>query len=855
MKFLCFCLLAVTAVAAERIPATKDNSIVLYKAEEHLNAGSKGLIRIKGNQHLVAMDFDWSRLRGKGIAKATLVCRQGAAEISGVTISTLAANWDEHKSSALTSGLGEGWGYGGLFPALTGGNAFTLTHHAKSRLKDGWYHWDVAPELIYANVIGVAHGLTLHEDDVDYSRNPTIHSREQGPNAPYLLIEADRMRAHTMQPPTDLALEGDRLHLTAPHAGFAYAVTVNGQPLPRWNIPLVKPGAWQIIPIRDLPLKPGSAVTISVRTISRTGPKSRPVQVSGRLPPANSVPRPSIPELPPAGNVPKGLFVVPLLDKYHPDGKPVGTLKDSYKHRNAVFADGRIQLRAAPGETVGFMLYVKGRGKVELRCQVEQMPLSLWQAQYVRSKAGLIPDPLVPLGTLKLNPERYTPIAVDIQVPQDARADSRGAIKLSDGRSIPIELRLRRFSLPAKASFLCEMNSYGVPNAVAEYNRLQQIAYQHRAHVNILHYSHNTAAAGARKCNLDMILPTGRRMNEKRYNDIRPGATKAYWDDFVAAFDPVLSGDLFKGKHRGAIAVPGFYLTFHESWPLNLRPCFNGNRDAYHAFEKHPEYRRTFVNILRDFIRTADRQNWHNAGFQVYLNNKGSLHNPRKSPWVLDEPSGYYDYRALAHYADLVREARGKDSLVTIDYRIDISRPQFCRGQLWGKCDLWVVNGGAWQRYPRLLADRREFTGETMWVYGTTNPVEQSNRNTQAWILDAYSAGAKGVVPWQTINKNAKAMTQADQLGLFIFHDGKIHHSLRLKAYRRAQQDVEYLQLLKSKRRWSDEQVRGFVARYLNLRSDVHQAYTGDAGTAQYKVDPEQFRKLREAAAVLINNE
>ncbi len=151
-----------------------------------------------------------------------------------------------------------------------------------------------------------------------------------------------------------------------------------------------------------------------------------------------------------------------------------------------------------------------------------------------------------------------------------------GRVLISDGREIPIELIVLPFALPREATFLCEMNSYGLPDQASDYYALQQIAYDHRVHVNILHYSHNTAAPGSRKSNLDMRLPSGRRMDNRRYDQIEPGASSAYWDDFAEAFSPMLDGSCFQNGYRGPIAAPGFYLTFHESWPLHCREFFNG---------------------------------------------------------------------------------------------------------------------------------------------------------------------------------------------------------------------------------------------------------------------------------------
>lgn len=70
------------------------------------------------------------------------------------------------------------------------------------------------------------------------------------------------------------------------------------------------------------------------------------------------------------------------------------------------------------------------------------------------------------------------------------------------------------------------MNSYGLPDHVDEFYALQQVAYDHRVHANILHYSHHTAAPGARKSNLDMRLRSGRRMDNKRYDGVEPARSR-----------------------------------------------------------------------------------------------------------------------------------------------------------------------------------------------------------------------------------------------------------------------------------------------------------------------------------------
>jgi hypothetical protein len=67
-----------------------------------------------------------------------------------------------------------------------------------------------------------------------------------------------------------------------------------------------------------------------------------------------------------------------------------------------------------------------------------------------------------------------------------------------------------------------------------------------------------------------------------------------------------------------------------------------------------------------------------------------------------------------------------------------------------------------------------------------------------AWSLDAWALGCDGVVPWQTVG-SADSWKQADDLALFYPPQqpgGEVIPSIRFKAFRRGQQDVEYLTLL-----------------------------------------------------------
>ncbi|MGN6544456.1 MAG: DUF4091 domain-containing protein, partial [Aureliella sp.] len=164
-------------------------------------------------------------------------------------------------------------------------------------------------------------------------------------------------------------------------------------------------------------------------------------------------------------------------------------------------------------------------------------------------------------------------------------------------------------------------------------------------------------------------------------------------------------------------------------------------------------------------------------------------------------------------------------------------------------------------KYQRLVVDRREKFGEIVVEYGTSNRPDQANVQPVAWCIDAWSLGIDGVLPWQTIG-NAQSWKKGDELSLFYpSHSGKGGPvpSVRLKAYRRGQQDVEYLNLLAQslgKPRW---EVGQMAREALQLSSD-RAAREGtdnrggeDAGRIGYSnMLPQEFDALRKQVARLI---
>ena len=103
-------------------------------------------------------------------------------------------------------------------------------------------------------------------------------------------------------------------------------------------------------------------------------------------------------------------------------------------------------------------------------------------------------------------------------------------------------------------------------------------------------------------------------------------------------------------------------------------------------------------------------------------------------------------------------------------------------------------------------------------------------------------------------------MKEADQLGLFIFDknpsgESVIRHSMRLKAFRDAQQLIEYLNLLATKSHWSHAQMQEFVSHYVPLDAEVEKIDDADAGTSKYgEAKASGVESLRLAIAELLRS-
>ncbi|HEX2971504.1 MAG TPA: hypothetical protein VHP11_04190, partial [Tepidisphaeraceae bacterium] len=549
---------------------------------------------------------------------------------------------------------------------------------------------------------------------------------------------------------------------------------------------------------RDLDVPPGSAIVIAIRPVDRAG-NVGPVSTAG-VALSKAVPPLVLKELD-SSNSPGvdaspvtlpglSISILDALDKVHPvTGQLIPEQPSTYTQANHLWsaASKTISLHAARNEFVDFQILLSGQAdslSAELTFEDPAIRPTLHRFRHVNSKRGPLPDPLIPLsGAIsipakdeQLPGQKHATLLADVYVPHTvAPGVHRGTLLLKEGDasvSLRVELRVWNFTLPDRLSFVPEMNCYGLPRETElAYYRLAQ---QHRTCLNRLGYSWRGTIS-------DGCAP-------------RWTGSDFDWADYDKRFGPLLDGSAFADLPRKSIPVEAFYLPLNENWPMDVNKAFKGGYWIEEAFD--PAYRAAFVEAAGKFAQHLNQKKWHSTLFEFYLNNKVYFKETSWSrcsaPWIFDEPANTQDFWALRWYGQAFHEGAARHpGQAKLVFRCDISRPQWQRDVLDGVLNVNII-GGDFRRYHRAVIDRKARNGETTINYGSSNDIEDSNIQPVAWCVETWCLGGDGVLPWQTVG-NDQSWKDADPLSLF--YPGKAHGepfpSIRLKAYRRGQQDVE----------------------------------------------------------------
>jgi hypothetical protein len=119
----------------------------------------------------------------------------------------------------------------------------------------------------------------------------------------------------------------------------------------------------------------------------------------------------------------------------------------------------------------------------------------------------------------------------------------------------------------------------------------------------------------------------------------------------------------------------------------------------------------------------------------------------------------------------------------------------------------------------------------------------------RAWCWRVWLNGGNGLLPWNAVRGDG-VWEHAEPLTVFYpgskFGKNEPFASVRLKAYRRGQQDIEYLVLLAQQRGWDRDAVAMAMGKALDLSGGVTIESEEDAGTINFRnVRDAQLDELR----------
>ena len=859
-----------------RLDITRDTWLSGEGSERDGSNGGSPRLKLKSQQEFTLLDIGDPKpeLRYHVIRSATLhVKSAGEPRLKRVTVGGLASSFHEGTATNYDKQPGTStfhhvknpdatWaGVGDVANILFGPRGqLWKTADASPPDKDGWQTIAVDPRVIAARFAGLSGGFVVFDDTgTEWTRdgdkftinlfpNRFIYGHDQNhASAPYFTVVLGAADKLSPDPVGELAIDPATSDLPEGEAIVSWVTPKDHGPAGVLGFRVAgsaSPIGLDVVPLAG---KPGERVrihlanasgSIAVEAVDSAGNGSEPVRLElkgSRRNPAPPVFGTSRPSRSASGvQAPKlGEATISVIDELDKVDPVRGTLlpargAESHLLSNHLFdaATRRVHLEAARGEAVACQIVVSGKVEgLTLGLKFDDAsPAEVGFGRYVNvmTKTGPMPDPIVPLtGPIDV-PEagvKITSFHVELQVANDAKPGShKGKLVLTSktGRlDLPFELTVSPFVLPDHLSFLPEMNCYGLPDNERDWYRL---AHRHRTILNRVPYSHNGSVH-------DGFAP---KLN----------GGKLDWTAWDKRFGPLF-----------------------ENWPTPIDPNYNGDYWADRAFT--PAYRAAFVATSKQIAAHIRSKGWNDTFFECFFNGKNNFKangwSRGTSPWLLDEPASFQDFWALRYFGGLFHEGinaapPGKAKLV---FRADISRPQWQRDLLDDVLDINIA-GGAVRDYRAMVMERKERLNQVTIEYGGTNPIDEANVQPVAWCIDAWTLGLDGVLPWQTIGTDESWKT-ADELSLFYpgKNGGPPIPSIRLKAYRRGQQDVEYLTLLtKAKRepRWSIARRVRLTLKSAWLPKGSKPGGSEDAGRIDYgKLSTGDLADLRSAVRDEIN--
>ena len=689
-----------------------------------------------------------------------------------------------------------------------------------------------------------------------------------------------------------------------------YDVTVDGKSVPAWMLyaPLAA-GESQILRLSEF--EPGKKVSVGICAVDEAGNRGPVAKVNAtvcdtlKIPAAQ--PRYAAGVGGPLENASVAVWAYPDLQQVNPvtgnrleDGTYALKKTGDYRSGNNVW-DGKshsVSLNAWRDEWVAFQVAVENKTAAQLKdikvtwSGSSDLKVDLYREWYVKVKDNFHPDPLLPLPALNNSisiPDAHN--AIEDQKVQsvyvDILVDKNAAVKMHTGKitieapgqkplTMKVDVNVHKTNMPRTIDFVVEFNHYSTWNKdfkgvqvnskeandafIKANNAITALAHQNRCTFNGVPYSHRASIYRP----VPAITGTG------------SSAKVTDWSKFDKCYEGIFSGSIVKNNHRSEQPITHQTLTFYERWPADFHQpgMFDHNLKTNPSLEPRftDKFKQTVEAIGAEYVKHFKAKGWNKVQLQLFLNNKSQYR--RKNDgcyWLLDEPRYHSGYMALDELGVIFRDAFKNKGDIPVVYRADVSRPQYAETILDDTLDLNVVGGLAEHEHvARRNSDR--YNGGTfhdkqqiIWTYGGVTALTTSfNGFANARIMDHFK-GSNGHLPWlNTLSTKAWRSQPGGRSGAdyAIFYNGeydklpvkghKVFPSMRLKAYRRGQQDAEILALVEKEKNISRDQIRYAIRPLANFEGKTIRTFREDAGTVVIKVDTPRLEAVREVLRSLV---
>ena len=901
-----------------RCKATKGSSPSFHKKEMDLK--NKGLrFKIKYFEQFGLADFDVSSLKGKKITSAYFCAspagghkfntNQGT-DLAWLSITTVSSPWTQNGACANSSGVRSDWGWkGAKLWDVACGNGNTLRSNGQFKKSGNVHKIKIDNDLVEALVAKAAYGLFIMDGNTSYIMNCRISN-------PYLEVTVDGTDTSAPAAPASISLKpapnwataeyGAFLLTVKPTAGtFSYNISVNGEPVQRWQIPFAKDGKTQTFQIVDQPAD--TNINVELCAVDGAGNISEPVKASSRTSPKLTVPKlPEVPFKPRAGSA-KALgsakiYAFPEVVEISPTtGKPIFDSNKTMASKNAVWdgSTGTIRLAAAKGEIVSFQLAIDGNiNNVKIAVtdlsgpgEISNKEVKIFRNWYVGGQpSALVPykdSVSCPMSDNGVGSQTHQAVTIDYNIPENTKAGTySGKVALtSGGNSLALDLKIKVYDVVMSkyVHFNPELNCYGGPGKAgsAQFKDSYRVAHYYRTTINRVPY--NQGGRSHEDWTPEIDKSTGKVTNWSRFDNNLGGLCDGSW---------------FADNPRANVPVASLYLPQFEGWPANFRDYYKPGTslpkkrqkaaDQEAERVKHwskakpineamsPTFKKIFATNVKDFYDHAKEKGWNKTAFQCYLNNK---HGYGYTFWTLDEPNIYRDWEAINYFGECWKQGindpevytrKFQEKLYTIGlpemnrskplflYRGDISRPTFQGNLSDDNMTIVYIGGGGFDKL-RMIQNHKIRMPAIMYAYGSANKYKRDNNETAAWCLKAFANEEDGVLPWQSLGRDINNPDNGGKGGNALIINAKSRgfgHAVadvRMAAFRRGAQDCELLRDLQLRKGWSRQHIGMLVSQKVPLQASYKQSFSDEAAATTFgSLSSQGFAEMKEGVLMLL---